>query len=200
MNRLKAYEVYDGGDNWAIRFAPSNVVARREGANECGCEFNEVDHCRRMPELDQYAPGPVPAAALIAAGWSYKCSGYGCSNPVFDDTEGKTFSATGTAYCCEACMAQDFARQRGRAAAEAALIELVEARMPGSKVTSVHVYGCRLESARPGAGASSIAYLNFPGGQYGAEWVFGEDGPRIHGDDLPALRALYPDPDDGAQP
>jgi hypothetical protein len=198
MKPLKAYEVYDGGDNWAIRFATNSATARREGANECGCEFHEVDHCRRKPELDQYAPGPVPAAALIAAGWSYECGSYDCSNPVFQDTEGMQISAAGTAYCCEACMAQDFARQRGRAAAESALIELVQARMPGCHVASVHVYGRRLEAARPGFGARCIAYLTFPGAQYGAEWVFGEDGPRIHADDLPALRALYPDPDQGA--
>ena len=80
MKRLKAYQVSDGADVTVIRFATSSAAARREGGNEIGCEWDGVDSCARKPEYDQYAPGPVPARALIEAGWQFECRRHGCGN------------------------------------------------------------------------------------------------------------------------
>lgn len=192
MTTLKAYTVHDGGDHSVIRFAASNVVARREGSNEMGIEFNEVDHCRRRKQYDQFAPGPVPAAALIADGWCFECLNVYCYNSVHNYTEEKCFSEAGDPYCCPACMAKHFARQRGAAAARAAIQELVELALPDAVVTEVYVYGRRLEPAESGGGMRAYANFTFPGGRYPARFVFGEDFYRVHGDDLPAFDAAYP--------
>ncbi len=195
MKRLKAYQVSDGEDVTVIRYATSSAAARREGGNEIGCEWDGVDSCVRKPEYDQYAPGPVPAQALIEAGWQFECRRHGCGNWANRDADELTFSAAGDPYCCEACMARHFARQRANAAAGSALQEMVEAKLPGCQVTEVYVYGWQLE---PGYGGGMRAYadFSFPGGCWPGRFVFGEEGFRVHGDDLPAFRALYPPPAD----
>ncbi|KAB8062083.1 hypothetical protein GCN74_03380 [Janthinobacterium sp. FT14W] len=72
MKRLRAYQVSDGEDITVIRYATSSAAARREGGNEIGCEWDGVDSCERKQEYDQNAPGPVPARALIEAGWQFE--------------------------------------------------------------------------------------------------------------------------------
>jgi hypothetical protein len=191
MKQMKAYEVYDGGDNWAIRFATNSATARREGANECGCEFSEVDHCRRKPELDQYAPGPVPPGALIEMGWGYECARHGCQNWARADDE---YVVRGNAvYCCSTCHSIDAAHQRQNDAACAALIELIDVRLPGVKVTDAYVYGARLTPSENGGGYQAYADFTFQGGAHTARWVFGEAGPRVHGDDWPAFTTRFPE-------
>jgi hypothetical protein len=187
--KLKAYRVTDGGDGDCITFTTNNATARREGADELGIVWQEVDSCRRMQQFDQYAPGPVPAAALIADGWGFECINVYCQNWVHDDVEEKCFSASGDPYCCPACMAKHFARQRGTAAAQAALQEMVELNLPGCTVTEAYVYGRRLEPGEPGCGMRAYADFTFPGGRYPARFVFGEDCYRVHGDDIPAFEA-----------
>lgn len=196
MKRLKAYQVSDGDDGCVIRFATSSAAARREGAGEMGCQWEEVDYCNRKPEYDQFSPGPVPAAVLIANGWGYECNGHRCPNWVTQDTEERCSSAAGTPYCCPTCMARDFARQRGQAAAEVALQEFVELRLPGARVTEVYVYGAILKPHERGSGYSAFADFTFAGARWSARYVFGEDQWRVHGDDIPAFRALYPAPTD----
>lgn len=198
MKPLKAYEVYDGGDNWAIVFASNSATARREGANECNCDWTDVDHCRRKPDLDQFAPGPVPPLALIASGWHYECAH--CGRQVDDDMEDEEpdphFDATDLGavavgqmvYCSHSCAAMEWAERRARKAAQAALIELVETKFPGSKVTHVNVYSDRLE-AKDG---HSVAHFTFPGGQYQAKYKFGEgDAAWVCQVDQDAFRAAY---------
>lgn len=194
---LKAYEVYDGGDNWAIVFATNSATARREGANECNCEWEEVDHCRRRPALDQYAPGPVPPLALIAQGWHYECFHCSCrvdedmddveADPHFDTwSEAQPVPRGQFVYCSPACAAIDAARRRGRRAAETALIELVEAKYPGAVAIHAHVYGDRLDT-KPGHCSASFT---FPGGRYPATYKFG-DAAWVSQCDVEAFEALY---------
>lgn len=191
MKPLKAYEVYDGGDHWSIRFATNSATARREGASECGCEFNEVDHCRRKPELDQYAPGPVPPGALIEMGWGYECTRQDCLNWARADGE---YVVRGNAvYCCSTCHAIDSARQRQNDAACAAMIELIDARLPGAQVTDVYVYGTQLRPVENGGGYRAFVDFKFQGGVHTGRWVFGEDGPRVHGEDWTAFTGRYPE-------
>lgn len=195
---LKAYEVYDGGDNWAIVFASNSATARREGAGECNCEWEEVDHCRRKPELDQFAPGPVPPLALIDAGWWYECAHCSCriDKEMYDVLEDPHFDSNGVQpvergrllYCSKSCAAIASAAKRGRKAAESALVELVETKFPGSAVISANVYGSRLE-AQDGY---CTAYFTFPGGQHHATYKFGEgDDAWVCQVDEEAFRAAY---------
>lgn len=192
MKTLKAYMVSDGDDGASIVFASNNATARREGASELDVDWSEVDSCRRAPQFDAYAPGPVPAAVLIEHGWRYECTRSGCSSWVYSDEEDRCFSTAGDPYCCEACMARDFAGQRGTAAAQVALQELVELRLPGVVVTDVYCYGTRLEAGEPGGGYRAFADFTFAGGRWPARFVFG-DGYRVHGDDHPAFFAAFPE-------
>lgn len=194
--RLKAYQVSDGDDMTVIRYAASSAVARREGGSEIGCEWDGVDSCHRKPEYDQYAPGPVPSPVLIADGWGFECSNISCWQTVTADTDEKVFSQAGDVYCCQACMARHFVKQRANAAAAVALQELVETRLPGCRVTDVYVYGERLEAGEGAGGMRAFADFSFPGGRWPGRFVFGEDGYRVHGEDMSAFRANFPVPED----
>jgi len=191
MTRLKAYTVHDGDDGATVIFATNSATARRQGANELDRDWTEVDSCRRAPHFDAYAPGPVPAAVLIDHGWRYECNRSGCSSWVYNDMEERCFSAGGAPYCCEACMARDFAGQRSNAAARVALQELIELSLPGAVVTDSYVYGSRLEAGEPGGGYRAFADFTFAGGRWPSRFVFG-DGYRVHGDDHPAFHAAFP--------
>lgn len=79
---LKAYCVSEEHEGTGgIVFAHHNAVARRHGA----CEFGDGDWesvtCRRAPEFDQYAPGPVPDYALSDNGWYLWCK-CGCDRKI----------------------------------------------------------------------------------------------------------------------
>lgn len=198
MTTLKAYEVHDGDDGWCVTFATNSATARRKGANELNCDWEGVEHCRRRPEFDRYAPGPVPAAAKIEAGWWYECfhCGRRVSNELHDDIEGEgldpaDFSIVthgSRVYCSHTCRAVEQAQTRGRTAAETALIELVETKFPGSTVAHVNVYGHRLTAEKD----HCVAYFTFPGGQHQATYKFGEgDTAWVSQCDADAFRALY---------
>jgi hypothetical protein len=71
---LKAFLVTDDYEGHSsIEFALHNVVARRTGAAALDTEFDAVS-CKRAPQFDQYAPGPVPRTALLDDGWWFECS------------------------------------------------------------------------------------------------------------------------------
>lgn len=192
MTRLKAYTVHGGDDGASVVFATNNATARRKGASELDLDWTEVDSCRRVPQFDSFAPGPVPAAVLIEHDWRYECTRSACSTWVYNDVEERCFSAGGAPYCCEACMAQDFAGQRANSAARVALQELVEMSLPGAVVTDSYVYGSRLEAGEPGGGYRAFADFTFAGGRWPARFVFG-DGYRVHGDDHRAFFAAFPE-------
>jgi hypothetical protein len=76
---LKAYEVRDPHEgNCVIVFATNSATARREGAGELDTDWEGVESCTRAPWADEYAPGPAPLHATLAAGWQHECGHCGC--------------------------------------------------------------------------------------------------------------------------
>lgn len=200
MKRLKAYEVRDDYEgHCVIRFAANNATARREGANELDIEWNSVEHCRRKPEFDHYAPGPVPPLVLIEHGWWFECHHCGrhvdesLSERVEDDgLDPADFTpvASGQAvFCCEACQAKQHAEQRANKAAQVALIELFESKFPGCTIKRVHVYGTQLEPPDKSGGMKCSVHFLFPGAKYGATYEYGCKDLYVANGDLPAYYA-----------
>lgn len=202
---LKAYQVSDGDEHGVVVFATNNATARREGGSELGLSFEEVGSCRRTPEFDQYAPGPVPQLAMIDAGWWIEC--HGCSRRIdgdmygFDeafDDEGNDLSIEDftpvergrSLYCCARCMARDDASRRERTAGEAAIIEMVLAKYPET-IKVEHVYAGRC----PGAHWNTSewqATFTLPGLQHSVRWT-GKDRTHVSvaRSDAEAFTALY---------
>lgn len=199
--KLLAFQIHDGDDGWAIRFANSGVAARRQGAAEMGTDFESIEHCKRAPAFDQCAPGPVPASALIENGWTIECSQ--CerevSNDMFDaladeglDPDDFDIVTEGQrAYCSRTCQGEHHAWYRGRAAAKVALIELVESKYPGAEIKRIHVCGDKLESSEPGGGMRCLAEFLFPGAKFGATFVFGDKSVYVARADVEAFHAFY---------
>jgi len=98
---VKAYVVAEPFEGLSIViFAKSNVVARREGANELGIEFNEVDYCHRAPGLDGYFPGPIPRKVLMYdLNWWLEC--YCCDAHL--GSEDNPLWVDGNPYCPTVC-------------------------------------------------------------------------------------------------
>ncbi|QIE96905.1 hypothetical protein G5574_08010 [Pantoea stewartii] len=173
---LKAYHV-QGNEYGVIRFATSNVAARREGAQELDEEFNCVA-CKRIPGADKYASqGSVPVRALVEElGWWQECA-Y-CNHHVDDETEGRVWDGD-TAYCGVECHAhrtnrdRDYQLERQRKEkAERAAVDAAIAEFPGiTDVVANHNY----------KGAIDV-YFNFPGGKQRASWVLGSSSvyPAAH--------------------
>lgn len=180
---LKAYYV-QGDEYGVIRFAKSNVVARREGASELEEEFNCVS-CKRIPGADKYAElGRVPSRDLVEEfGFWQECTYCNCH--VDDETEGRVWEGD-TAYCdieCEArcinyrldCEAE---RKRTHEAEQAAIAE-AKARFPG--ITDVTAY--------IGHKRDITVYFRFPGGLAKATWTVGDDHAGTSRDDGEAFKA-----------
>lgn len=189
MTTLKAYTVHDGGDHSVIRFAASNVVARREGASELGIEFNEVDYCSRSREFDAYAPGPVPPLVAIAHGWWFECRRCGCL--INEGSEDTPIPAREGLYCSATCEAKDYADERTKAAAVADLVEVFHSRFAGAAI--VHAYvtdGALVPSSqfKPNylREPYSMVTFKFPGGADCARWVFGDEDVTVNPGDIAA--------------
>lgn len=198
---LKAYEVHDGDEQTVYAFATNSATARREGANEMDTDFESVSYCRRAAWADEYAPGPVPVIALIDRGWWFEC--FHCSRRVHADMhedihdEGldpDDFEITprgkDNVFCSKECAAVERAEWRMNVEAQDALHELVTSKYPGCTITSVYVYGTRLDVPAKGTSNCS-ARFTFPGGQYDAEYRFGE-GTFVSKVDIDAFNAAYP--------
>ena len=200
MTALKAYTVHDGGDHSVIVFAQHNVVARREGANEMDIGFNEVDYCKRSPEFDSYAPGPVPPLDAIDHGWWFECACCGrrvdddvCQSAEDDGEDPDFFGAVAdgaTVYCSETCRQYEFVGRRARRAAEAALIEVFEAQFAGATIINVWVNldGHRLAGVSRRSSGSVVTF-KFPGGRAAARWTFGDEKALLNRDDVAAYCA-----------
>lgn len=206
---LKAYQVNVESDDAysCVVFATNSATARREGASELNADWEDVDSCRRAPHFDEYAPGPVPASAMIEAGWWFEC--HHCNQRVSKDSEydddgneiepGAYVTRKQQVFCCQEHLARYDANKRMNVAAKDALIELVEAKFPGCTITRVHVYGEKLEPSEKGHGIRCSAHFTFPGAKYGADYNFGEGNQAwVSQIDLPAFEALYR-PTDEAQ-
>lgn len=196
MAKMKAYlvRVDDSEGSATIAFATNNATARRQGGNELDATFEEVESCRRFPALDQYAPGPVPPLALIEHGWWFECHHCGTTireDEYDDDGEDLAPVAVGQAvFCCPACQAEHYAKQRMRKAAEAAFVELIVTKWPDAKVNRVHVYGDRLEPSDKNS-IRCAAYFELPGLKHDVQMTFGEDHVLVTKLDVDAFTRLY---------
>lgn len=186
---ILAYEVYDGGDGWAIVFETSNVAARRIGANEIGCDFNEVEHCLRKPVFDQYAPGPVPNLALLQNGWNFECA-Y-CGQHASD---GHAHEDENYIYCSKACIARDASFQRRKQASINALIELAVIKFGSDiRITHASVFG---DSLLKHPSSNQVSFT-FPGSTCTAQWPFGSDYVSVAGADQVAYNNWRSDSQNG---
>jgi hypothetical protein len=162
---MKAYLVRETHeDGCCVRFADHSVVARREGANELGTDFEAVE-CRRAPEFDAYAPGPVPDPVLVEHGWWFECmqcSQRICNEPTDEDgapIELSPIYLTNWIFCTPACheaFQAERAAEKARAdAAGAAAL----ANWPGITVrfTNGHETPARVDFAFPG-GLGSVTW------------------------------------------
>lgn len=196
---MKAYSVQDD-EGGIVVFANSNAAARREGGLELGGDWSTVDTCRRAPEFDQYAPGPVPAQALLDAGWWLEC--HGCSERIQEewneegqDDEGFFFEkqpvCVGTrAWCCARCQAIDFAAEREREAGKVAVVEMVLAKYPET-ISVIHAYAGPCIGAHWNSDEWEAAFT-LPGLQHSVSWR-GKDRAhvRVAQVDVEAFTALY---------
>lgn len=200
MKPLLSYEVREPGEgHCVIRFATSGAAARREGANELDCGFNEVEHCLRRPQFDQYAPGPVPHAVLIEHGWWFEC--HHCSRRISEDMQQEAedegeehehlevITDGDAVYCSHGCVMGEFVERRAQKAAQAALIEFFSLMYPDCAIGSIWVSRAPLQGPDRLGQAQALLYFKFPGAQHDAIFTFGEDCMRISPDDRPAFHA-----------
>ena len=168
---LRAYSV-QGYETGCVVFAPSNVVARRNGANELDIPFEGVESCRLAPEFDEFAPGPVPAKALLAAGWWQYCSGCGKQVREDDDEfedEAETIPAQlvyvgdHSVFCSQSCHDNEMAERAKRKQVHDDMLAYATAKWPGIVVTGSYEF-----TVPP-----SMSFT-FPGGQYPVRFNAGE--------------------------
>jgi len=184
---LKAYQASDGDEDECIVFATTGVAARRMAANEMDCEFETVEYCRRAPQFDQYAPGPVPIQAMIDAGWWWTCAATSeridsdCTGYVIDEARRLVFASPWARL--------DYFAERGAEEADKAL-SIRECLMvfPGASElnayqTSDYDYDEKVWRCRRHVG------FMFPGAKYGCHWAVGAETARLHADDVAAYRA-----------
>jgi hypothetical protein len=184
--KIVAYEVHDGNDGWSIQFATNGASARREGANDIGCEWEDIDFCRRKPELDQYSPGPAPIKAMMEAGWWYECNC--CGKHCYSDNNDVIVESS-VVYCSELCSQHEWAKDRAKAKAEADLIELFESKFPGATITHVYVFGRTLEPMDRLGGARALITFTFPGGEQTGQYHYGDAFATVMNSDAAAFEA-----------
>lgn len=87
--KIKAYQV-QGDEYGCIVFATNSATARREGGNELGLEFEEVESCRRAKWADKYSgvKGGVPPMVMIENGWWQECAHCGHQITIEDIDDG----------------------------------------------------------------------------------------------------------------
>jgi hypothetical protein len=200
MKRLKAYEVrndYADEGGCVIEFATNCATARREGASAMDADWTDVTSCRRAPQFDAYAPGPVPPLILIENGWWFEC--LHCSVKV--DSDGEAWDDEGEllpplepvahgltgVFCSPACCGKHGAEMRMRAAAKVALCELVQTRHPEAEIIRAHVYGDHLQPEH----GYSVATFRLPGLQHSVEYHFGDTHYWVARGDQAEFARLY---------
>lgn len=109
---LRAWAVQEDYESTGgIVFARYGIVARRAGA----AQFNDGEFSgltvRRAPWADKYAPGPVPALAMIRdGGWFFECGH--CQRRIYDGadddsdaevTADNAVEVESTVYCSPIC-------------------------------------------------------------------------------------------------
>lgn len=196
--KLKAYVVREDGEgSCVVVFATNSATARREGGGELGLEFEEVDSCTREPKFDQYAPGPVPLHAALAAGWWHECNHCGVrfdQDGRHDEDEGDredafepVQDARRLAFCSPTCQAQDFSEKRARDARQTAAIEAALTRWP----MAISVASGEYCLAHPNRGTETRANLILPGLRFPVSWPLGGTEAYVSQCDVEEFTRLY---------
>lgn len=183
--RLVAYSV-QGYEYGCIVFASNSATARRNGASELGCDWEDIETCRRAPALDKYAAQRrVPWKVLVEEhGWSQEC-GY-CQCHVYNDEPDRVWNDTGEQIYCDAeceARAEDLKRkyEQDRQREEQLKAEAVEAaRQRFEGVTEFH--------AHMNGGTVQVCF-RFPGSQWNATWTVGDELVRVSQCDVEAWKA-----------
>lgn len=187
VRTLKCYLVDTGDDEGAqIYFASSPGRAKAQAASEDGIEFVEVGSCKRQPQFDQYAPGPIPAKAYIENGWWLECFGchLRCSEEMHEDVEdedGNLIACDGPIYRGNAvwCSTQCQQRYDEHRAEEKRLndadIDATLAKWPLAEIVMPCIRG----------DGRRCVYFKF-GGTVDAQWVIGEAVVDVAGCDIAA--------------
>jgi hypothetical protein len=190
---MKAYQVTESGEGQAcVVFAVSGAPARVAGASELGTDWDGIESCRRAPEFDDYAPGPVQQRALFDAGWWFECGH--CGHRVSQgeehddrhDDEGNDadpadfgFVERGRrVFCCLACLAKEDAEKTASEERQAAVIEAAALRWP--MATNIAAWGSELR-----------AVFSLPGLLGTVQWAIGKPEVLIEKRDEDAFRRLY---------
>lgn len=196
--KLKAYVVREDGEgSCVVVFATNSATARREGGNELNLEFEEVDSCTREPRFDQYAPGPVPLHAALAAGWWHECNHCGVRfdedgrHDEDDDERDDAFEPVQNAhrltFCSPTCQAKDFARERARDARQNAAIEAALTRWPMAISAASGEYSQRY----PLRGTETRASIKLPGIRFPVMWTLGVSAMDVSQCDVEDFTRLY---------
>lgn len=194
---LKAYVVREDGEgSCVVVFATNSATARREGGGELGLEFEEVDSCTREPRFDQYAPGPVPLHAALAAGWWHECNHCGVrfdegGRHDEDDEREDAFEPVENArrltFCSPTCQAQAFATERARVARQNAAIEATLIRWP----MAISVASGEYCQAYPNRGTETRANIKLPGLRFPVTWTLGATEMHVSQCDVEEFTRLY---------
>ncbi len=173
--QVKAFIVEtDDPEDAVIRFATTNVAARRYGANEIGCDFNQVS-CKRMPWADKYAETGIPHSAFIANGFWYSCAT--CGETVDSDTESPAYGMD-LVFCCENCKDAEVADRKAEADRRQACVDAARTKFPG--ITEVRGWARNDQQE---------ATFLFPGGTFAVTWVVGEETVHVAQVDVTAWNA-----------
>lgn len=195
---MKAYEVREDGEgNCVIVFATNSATARREGGDELGLSFEEVESCTRAPWADEYAPGPVPLSATLDAGWWHECSHcgvrfdadgrHGEDDDDRDDQFQPVEDGKHRSFCSPTCMMQDWATKRERTERQLSAIEATLTRWPMATGVTAGEY-CK---AWPSRDYEMRAQFTLPCVRYPVSWVPGSGVVNVSQCDVDDFTRLY---------
>lgn len=194
---MKAYQVREDSEGrFVIAFATNGATARREGASELHTDFEGIESCRRAPQFDRYAPGPVPTSALLADGWWFECQHCG----ITFNAEGRYGEEAGSRddefqpiedgkanYCSPTCKMQHWAEKRQRTACQLAAIEAVLTHWP--MATGVTADEC--SKPWPSRDYEMRAQFTLPCVRYPVNWVPGAGEVFVSQCDAEEFKRLY---------
>lgn len=181
-----------------VVFAHNAKAAELLGEQKLGCFEGELKSCVREPAFDQYAPGPVPLSAALAADWSFTCSGCSWafdsggrlnadSDTGYLEGEDDEFAPLrdryGLNYCSHQCMMTAWANARETRARVTASIMACEIEWPAAKGITV-LRGT--DGTRNG-----ICRFELPGLRHIVRWDVGSAEVRVQESDLEAFTRLY---------
>lgn len=188
---IKAYMVRDSDEGaCVIEFAEHAATARRNGANALNISFEEVESCTRAQWADQYAPGPVPLSAYLAAGWWFDCQHCGTKFVEYgradecdereDDFE-PIEDARHRYYCSPTCMMTDWAERRENEARKTAIIEATAMRWP--QATNIRADQYHMDGW--------MATFQLPGIRFGVQQAVGAKTALVAQADVDEFKRLY---------